>query len=202
MRKLLTFLKKYDTPLSYGVVFLLFGAAFIFVPDMVLDWLVAIAGAFTVFVSAIKLAVLLDEHKRESRPFFPVEIIKAALLLFFGIMLLVLRSGFAEAICAVLGVYIVLCSGIHLFNASSAPVSKRGKAWMFDIVLTVLLLLFGLWLTVYPLWPGVLVGITLIIFGIELIAQESGKRKKEDKDSHGDGVYYTDDFEDKSDEIR
>ena len=200
MKKFLSFLKKHDTPLTYGVIFLVFGAAFIFVPEPVLDWLIAIAGAFVIFVSAVKLGVLLDEHKKETHPFFAAEVIKDALLLFFGIMLIVLRSGFAEAICAVLGVYILLTSAIHLYNASNAPLSRRGKSWVFDIVLSVLLILFGLWLIVYPLWPRVLVGITLIIFGAELVGQASTLKKEEKKDRLEDGIYYTDDFTDRSDE--
>ena len=114
---------------------------------------------------------------------------------------MVLRSGFAEAVCTLLGIYIVFCSAVHLFNSTSIPSYKRGKAWVFDVFLSILLILFGLWLIVYPLWPSVLVGVTLIAFGLELIGQASSLRKRDGKSDSEKQVYYTDDFEDKSDEL-
>lgn len=199
MKKVMSFLKKYNTPLTYGIILLCFGLAFIFVPAGVLDWLVAIAGVFTVFVSGVKLAELLDKYKAAAIPFSIPEIIKSALFLFFGITLIVLRSGFAKAICALLGLYLIAASVLNLIKSQAVPVPKRSASWIIDIVLSVLLIILGLWLVVYPLWPGVLVGIALTVFGAELIGQESTRRKKENKGSLEDGIYYTDDFKDKSD---
>ena len=112
---------------------------------------------------------------------------------------MILRSGFAEAICAALGLYIVITSALRLYRASGVIPSRRNKSWLADVILSVLLIIFGLWLMIYPLWPGVMVGTTLTVFGIELIGQASTSNTKR-KEETDDGIYYVDDFKDKSDE--
>ncbi len=194
MKKILDFLKKYDTPLTFGVILLAFGISFIFTPDKILDWLVLLGGTFIIVISLLKITVLVESHDRSVM--FVLAVLKECLYIVFGIMLIILKSGFASAVCSVLGIYITVSSILHLLKVASLPKSLRSVSWTADLLLTIALIVLGLWLTFFPLWPKILVGVAMIALGIELIGRTPLDKKSDESES---GVYYTDDFVDKSD---
>ena len=107
------------------------------------------------------------------------------------------RSALLSMLCRIVGGILTAFSGykIHTITKNN---ENRDTRWGFNLAFTIVLMVVGISLFSYPIFPDIMIGIALVILSVRLILDA----KKKDKTENGaadDGVYYTDDFVDKSD---
>jgi len=198
MQKFLNYLNKFNTPPVYGIICLVFGICFIALPDIVTDILIAIAGVLVILVSVMKLTLLLS--KKGGGPFYTLEIIKVALYIFFGVTLISVGSNIAGSITSMFGVYLAVTSGIKIYSLTHERSFDKDKDWWIETVTSILLLVFGLWLLIYPAFPKIMSGVALIILGIKFLSPIISKKKNANRPYYDGKHIYTDDFTDRSDD--
>ncbi len=196
-KKLFEFLRALDSERAYGTLLLIIGFSCLtfssFAP-IILD-IVAIASGIFLFASALtRLVLLLKENSREILYFS--NLVKEATLIFAGVILLCFRSEFANAVCAVVGVYVILRSvATIIFIASVGRRDGLSSMEKAEIIISVALSIFGVIMIVFPRFSNILVGITLLGKGLELILKNTPPPTEKKNDD-----YITDDFVDKSNE--
>lgn len=195
MKKILEWLKKFNTPLYYGILCAVFGLAFIILPytpiKVALDILLVVAGVASIFVGILTVTEL-EGAERGAR--YYVGVAKTIGLIAFGIFLIVSRSALAYNICLVFGVYILFRSIPTLVRSVMAP-STASKEWWIKLILSILEILLGLWLIIYPVWPATLAGAMLILLSVDLFAREHKRRRTGDTRSD---TIFDPHFEDRS----
>lgn len=198
MKKILDTLKKFNTPLYYGIVCAVFGFAFIVFPYLwkpALDILLIIAGAFSIFVGILNVS-LLDTPDRS--PAYYLLVGKTLCLIGFGIFLITSRSSLAWMLCIGYGVYI-LCRAIPLLVKCVMLPKTDEPIWWVKIILSIIEILLGLWLVIYPAWPFILAGAALLLTAVELFVRLNKKDKASTAPRMRFGTIFDPDFEDKSD---
>ena len=172
MEAFLEKLKKFDTPLAWGIAAAVYGICFIALPSHVLDIILLITGILVIALAVARLIVLLA---RPSRRFsFIAALVINALVLLFGISLTNGGSEYSGSICATLGTYLALLSLFRLVTAYRIPAEGRSKIWWRNTIMAVVMLVVGLWLVVYPVWPKILAGVALLTLSVEFIIRAVG----------------------------
>lgn len=195
MRKILDWLKKFNTPLYYGVACLVFGGAFIILPfiaPVLLDILLVVAGICSIALGVLSIVELETSDRSLS---YYLNLIRTLLLIGFGLFLIIVRSSLAESICLGFGIYVLVRSIPMLVRLVTLP-STTDKSWWLRLILSILEILLGLWLVFYPAWPHILAGAMLVILSIDFFIKhhKGGGWKKPTKDS----TIFDPHFEDKS----
>lgn len=201
MKNILNKLKKFNTPLYYGIVCTVFGIAFIALPHIyptALEILVALAGLFLLFVGILTVADL-DTTDRSITYYLSVG--KTLLLIGAGIFIMVFRLGLAKWICLGYGIYI-LCRAVPILIRQVLAPKTEAKSWWVTFILSILQITLGIWLAIYPYWPSlyILAGVALLIVAIEcFIKHVKGEPLTSKTHTTFGGTFYSTDFEDKSD---
>lgn len=193
MQKLFSFLKKLNTPLVYSAFLILFGLLFIFLPKGVLDILILIVGVLMILLALVRLTITVSDNRRGT---VSIELLSDILIGILGIALTAMQSSVAHLICRVLGIVISIYALVKLLR-HSRKVETRDKSFWLGASVYIALVIVGVWLGFFPLWPKVMTGIALLVLAGKFIYDEIEKRR----DAHGkmeNGTYYTEDFEDKS----
>ncbi len=193
MQKLFSFLKKLNTPLVYSAFLILFGLLFIFLPKGVLDILILIVGVLMILLALVRLTVTVSDSRRGT---VSIELLSDILIGILGIALTAMQSSVAHLICRVLGIVISIYALVKLLR-HSRRVEARDKSFWLGASVYIALVIVGVWLGFFPLWPKVMTGIALLVLAGKFIYDEIEKRR----DARGkmeNGTYYTEDFEDKS----
>ena len=172
MEVILEKLKKFDTPLVWGIAAAIFGVCFIALPPSVLDIILIITGILVIALAVLRLIVLLSRPSR-SLPFIISTAINAIILL-FGISLVGSKSGYAYSICTTLGAYLTVLSLFRLVTAHRIAPDSRNKIWWRNTVASIIMMVMGLWLVVYPLWPKILAGVALLLLSAEFLLRAKG----------------------------
>ena len=197
MEKLLESIRKFDTPLLWGIASLLFGILFILLPSSVLDIILLITGILVIILSLLRLISLLATPKRTVP--FVISVVLNALIFFFGISLSMARSDYAHSICTTLGVYLSVLSFFRLVTSYRTPAEARGRSWWVDTVIACLMLAVGLWLVIYPVWPKILAGVALIVLSAEFFIR-TAKRSASSGIAEAARDVFEGSFVDRSDE--
>lgn len=196
MQNVLKFLKKLDTPLTYAIASLVAGLAFLLLPTLVLDILLVATGACVTLLAILHLAIDLAE--RGARPFLMLEVIRDIMFAVVGVSLCVLRSDISDTVCRLLGGIITLYTLFRLYKLSG--VTEHERAWWAELIITIVIAVFGAWLMLFPVYSQIMTGVALLIVGakffIEAWKRKAPKKPKGGTDDNGD--YYTDDFVDKT----
>ena len=201
MLNLLEFFKKLNTPYAYGIYCIIFGLGFLLLPARVMSTVIAVVGVLFILFGMTKLIIQLA--KREKDPLRPFILFRDCVVIAIGVLLVAMRSSLSEIICSVFGVYLIIVAAIGIRRLLKVEKDNKDNLYTLDVVLTVILLCLGIWLCVYPLWPNVLLGISLIAAGARLL--RSGKNTKPTY-TKGKDYYpnkrdlYTEDYEDKTDQ--
>ena len=209
MKNIANLLRKLNNPLAYSSVMCAAGVAFIALPSGVLDIVILALGAIICLarVSLIAASALAPYDDDEIPLMRHASVLKASLMLLFGISLMLVRSSVSRPVCITLGVLLALYSLFRLSRPSrSTP--ERGAGWYIEGIILIALALLGALVAVFPLYPTITAGVAMLAFGAKLTydaLEEKVKRrratrsaKKADRKRPGD-VYSTD-FTDKSDD--
>ena len=196
-KKLTDILRALDSERAYGALLLIIGFSCLtfssFAP-IVLDIVTVASGIFLFASALIRLVLLLKENGREILYFS--NLVKEAILIFAGVILLSFRSEFANAVCAVVGIYLILRSVATIILIASVGrrdgLSTMEKA---EIIISVALSVLGVIMIIFPRFSNILVGITFLGKGLELILKNPPPPSEKKNDD-----YVTEDFVDKSDE--
>ena len=201
MKNLLNKLKKFNTPLYYGILCTIFGIAFIALPYIyqpALEILVAVAGLFVIFIGVLTVAEL-DTTDRSLSYYLSVG--KTLLLIGAGVFIMTSRLHLARWLCLGYGIYILCRAVPSLIGLIILPKTET-KSWWARLVLTIFELLLGTWLAIYPYWPSlyILAGVALIVIAVECFFKHK-KKETPAPTAHTvvGGTIYGADFEDKSD---
>jgi uncharacterized membrane protein HdeD (DUF308 family) len=201
MKNLLNKLKKFNTPLHYGIICVVFGIAFIALPYIyqpALEILVALAGLYVLFVGILTVAEL-DTTDRSI--FYYLSVGKTLLLIGAGVFITVSRLQLARWLCLGYGIYI-LCRAVPTLVGLILLPKTNTKSWWVKFILSILQTILGTWLAIYPHWPSlyILAGVALTVIAVECFIKH---KKKEAPAYIGHrvvgGTVYGADFEDKSD---
>lgn len=201
MKTILEKLKKFNTPLHYGIICAVFGVAFAVLPYIwkpALDILLISAGVFSIFLGILTVSLLDTSYRGIS---YYISVGKTLFLIGFGIFLIISRSSLAWMLCIGYGLYLV-CRGTPMLLKSVILPKTDSVVWWIRLVLSIFEIILGLWLVVYPKWPSeyLLAGAALIITAIELFAKHSKKEKEPPTEAPRVmfGTVYDTDFEDKT----
>ena len=201
MKNILEKLKKFNTPLYYGILCAVFGVSFIILPYLwkpALDILLIIGGVFSIFVGILTIS-LLDTESRDIG--YYLSVIRTLCFIGFGVFLITSRSALAGTLCTGYGIYLLYRSIPGLIKCITLP-KTDDKTWWLRLILSIFEIILGIWLILYPMWPYVLAGASLILTAIELFV----KHKKSPTDYIKGtprvmfGTVFDPEFEDKSDE--
>lgn len=193
MQKLFEFLKKLNTYPVYVTTLIIFGALFILLPSAVLDILILVLGVLVILFALVRITITVSDNKRGT---VSIKLIADILLGIAGVALTSMQSGVTHLICRVLGMIISLYALAKLFRHSKGAHTRDRKFWL-TAALYIGLVVVGLWLGFFPIWPKVMAGIAALILAGKFIHDYIETKR----DAHGkmeNGVYYTDDFEDKT----
>ena len=201
MKNLLNKLKKFNTPLYYGILCTVFGIAFIALPYIyrpALEILVALVGVYVVFIGVLTVAELDTADRGLS---YYLSVGKTLLLIGAGIFVIASRLHLARWLCLGYGVYILCRAVPSLIGLIMLPKTET-KSWWIRLVITIFEILLGMWLAIYPYWPSlyILAGVALIVIAVECFIKHK-KKETAAPTAHtvvGDTIYGAD-FEDKSD---
>ncbi len=201
MKNLLNKLKKFNTPLYYGITSLIFGLAFIILPCLsedALEILICLAGVFVIFVGILTVADL-DTPDRSILYYMSVG--KTLLLIGAGVFIIVSRLALARTLCLGYGIYILCRSVPSLIRSIVLPRTESG-AWWVRLIFSIFEIILGSWLVIYPEWPSlyILAGVALTVIAVECFIKHK-KKETAAPTAHtvvGDTIYGAD-FEDKSD---
>ncbi len=201
MRKILDKLKKFNTPLCYGITCAAFGVAFAVLPYIwkpALDILLILAGVFSIFVGILTVSLLDTEYRGIS---YYLSVGKTLCLIGFGIFLITSRSSLAWMLCIGYGIYL-LCRAIPALTKCVLLPKSAEAVWWVRLILSIFEILIGLWLIIYPKWPSeyVLAGAALIVTAIELFIKHGKKDKAPSAPRIMFDTVFDPDFEDKTDE--
>ena len=172
MEIILEKLKKFDTPLVWGIASAVFGVCFILLPEKVLDILLLITGIHVIALAVLRLISLLTRPSRTVS--FIISVVINAIVLLFGITLATARSGYAYSICTTLGAYLGVLSLFRLVTAHRVAPSERDKNWWINTAISITMLVMGLWLVIYPVWPKILAGVALLVLSAEFLLRAKG----------------------------
>ena len=195
MRKFLDSLRKFNTPLCYAIICLVFGLAFIVLPyfaPLALDILLIVAGACSI---AVGILTVVDLETADRSLSYYLNVIRTLVFIGAGIFIIIVRSSLAASICLWFGIYILVRSIPTLVKLVTAP-STGDREWWVRLILSIVEILLGCWLIFYPIWPHVLAGAMLVILSIDFFIKhhKGGGWKKPTKDS----TIFDPHFEDKS----
>ena len=191
MKKIAELLKRFETPLTYGILNILFGIAFI-ASKSVLDIMITVSGIAICAVALIRF-VKLTKRGDNNNPFFIFLAVREAILLLVGIVLIVMRSGVIDAVSTLIGIYVTLHFIIFLAMTFSRG-GEKGAAWWTDVSLSVLLAILGIVLILNRSFLNIIIGAVLIIVGIDLIVKYAKSRRT--KADIEDGNIYNAQFRD------
>ena len=194
MKKALDWLRKFNTPLCYAIICLVFGVAFIALPffaPLALDILLIIAGVCSI---AVGIVTIVDLETTDRSMSYYLNVVKTLVFIGAGIFIIIARSGLATSICLWFGIYILVRAIPMLVKLVTSPLSKD-REWWVRLVLSIVEILLGCWLIFYPVWPHILAGAMLVIISIELFIKH---RKGGWKKPTGDSTLFDLHFEDKS----
>lgn len=193
--KVLELLKKLNTPLALPIILGIIGVLFIVLPISILEIVFVIVGIGLLIFSVAKLAI--NAKEKQSGVFHTIKIVRDALLISLGFAMVFWRSALLSMLCRIVGGIISAFSGYKIYGLTRHN-EKRDTRWGFTLAFTIVLMVVGISLFSYPIFPDIMIGIALVILSVRLILDAKKKDGKEN-DNADDGVYYTDDFVDKSD---
>lgn len=193
MQKLFAFLKNLNTPLVYSLLLILFGALFIILPSEVLDILILIVGVALILLALVRLTITISDSRGGT---LSIDLITDILIGISGVALIAMQSSVAALVCRVLGVIIALYALVKLLRYSRAEEKRDIRFWL-GASLYIALVVLGIWLGFFPLWPKVMTGIALLVLAAKFIYDEF-ERRRDARGRMENGAYYTDDFEDKT----
>lgn len=193
--KITNILKKLNTPLAYAIILAIAGAILIIFPESVLSIFFIIAGAIVLAFSVSRLAIDAGENKAGLGYVF--KIVTDSLFVALGLALIFWRTALLSMLCRTIGIAMTFWSIYKLYRLSKVEDRSKNR-WALKLAATIILLVVGIALLAYPIYPDIMVGIALIVIAARLLIDT--KRKSDtNADNAEDGVYYTDDFVDKSD---
>lgn len=196
--KIEAILNALDCERVYGILLAIIGIACLvfssFAP-IVLDVVTVTVGIFLLLFATARSIMHIANGRRELT--FFAHLMKEALLIFIGISLIILRSNFASTICTVLGIYMIIRSVIAIIltvgvgtKEALTPMEKG------EIAVSIVLIILGLLMIIFPRFSNLLTGIILTLNGFELVIKSAPHKTDGKKDNY----YITDQFVDKSDE--
>lgn len=194
MKRMLEFVKKLNTPLTYGIICAVFGLAFIVLPliePLILDVLIAVAGVVAILIGILMIPELNTPDRTLS---YYLSVGKTLAFIGVGIFLITARSALATHFCFAFGVYILLRAIPVLIKSILLP-SISSVGWWVRLVLSILEITLGAWLIFFPRWPHLLAGAMLLLVAIDLFLK---LYKNRPTTVSRDGTIYDLDFEDKS----
>lgn len=193
--KLLGFLKKLNTPLAYALLLAVAGLLLVILPEEVLSIFFVAAGFV---VSAFAVSRLVVDSADRSRSFgYTLRIILDAALIALGFSLIFLRTALVAMLARALGFVMSAWAIYRIYLLSK--IDSRGKSWGLKLASAIVFLVSGIALLAYPVYPNIMVGVALILIAAMFFTKIKGFEPKEEEPKGEDGVYYTDDFVDKSD---
>lgn len=195
--KALNFLKKLNTPLTYAIISATFGLALLFLPDGALSVLFILCGVILAFFGTVGLWVVIRGDDRSI--FQRIGIVKYGLLTAVGVSLAITRTYISPVLCHALGLGIAIWSAVRIYTLYHTK-GQRDAKYYIDTILTSTLAIFGVLLFITPTNLYLFSGIALILLSAKLIFDMCMARAKasNNRKSGDDGVYYVDDFVDKS----
>lgn len=197
--KVLNFLKKLNTPLTYAITSALFGVALLCLPSGALSVLFILCGTILTFFGVVGLVVVANDSDRSI--FRRIGIVKYGLLTAVGVSLAITRTYISPPLCHALGLGIAVWSAVHIYILYHTR-EPRDVKYYIDTILTSALAIFGVLLLITPTYLYILTGVALLLLSAKLIFDMCIARANTNKgtEAKDDGIYYVDDFVDKSDE--
>lgn len=196
MRKMLEWVRKFNTPLYYGIICAVFGIAFIALPltsPVALDILIIVAGVAAIVIGVLMVAELDTPDRGLS---YYLAVAKTIGFIALGVFLITARSALATHFCFVFGVYMILRALPSFIKSILFPATTT-VAWWVRLVLLIFEITLGAWLIFYPRWPHILSGIMLLLIAVDLLVKHY-KKDRPASTTTRDGTLYDLDFEDKS----
>ena len=193
--KLLGFFKKLNTPLTYSILLALAGLLLIFLPDDVLSIFFIAAG---IVVCAFAISRLVVDTTDRGHTFgYTLRIIFDAALIALGFSLIVLRTALIAMLARSLGFVMAGLAIYRIYRLSK--IDARGQGWGLRLASSIVFLVCGIALLAYPIYPNIMVGIALILIAAMFFTKIKKFEVNDGEFQTKDGVYYTEDFVDKSD---
>ena len=194
-KKLLEILKKLNTPLAYAILLAIAGLLLIILPEEVLEVFFIVAG---ILVSAFAVSRLVVDSADKNHSFgYTLRIIFDAALIALGFSLIFLRTALVAMLARSLGFVMAGWAIYRIYLLSK--VDSRGQGWGLRLASAIVFLVCGIALLAYPIYPNIMVGVALILISAMFFTKIKKFEIKDDEVPGKDGVYYTDDFVDKSD---
>ena len=193
--KLTNILRKLNTPLAYAITSAIAGLLLILLPQTALAILLAIIGV--IFLAFGVLGIIAESSEEYIGIFRTIALIKYTLIVIAGACMVFRGQYLLIPFCRILGAGILLYTIVHL----RALYFLRGKEATFyiDTILSVILTIAGVLLILTPHSHAIFAGAALLLLSAKLFFDIFGKGKR-GKSNASEGVYYVDDFVDKSNE--
>ena len=196
-QKLSDLLKKLNTPLTLSVIFAVVGLLFIFLPLAVLEIFFIILGAIILILGSVELGLELKREKRGLH--HTLGIVKSVLLMVLGGSMIFFRGGILVMLCRAVG-GVMLGFGIFMIVKLARASGNRDTKWGLSLAGAITLTAIGGALLSYPIYPGIMLGIAFLVLAVKFVLDSRKNKGGGGSATDGeDGVYYTDDFVDKSD---
>ncbi len=196
--KILNMLRKLNTPLAYAIFSAVFGLALLFLPDGAVAILFMVCGVILALFGTMGIIVTASD---KDTVFRTIGIIKHALLIAIGISLYLTRTYISPPLCHAIGLGIAVWSLVQIYSIHHKS-GTRDAFYYIDVVISSILAILGVLLLITPTYLHILAGITLLLLSIKLAFNIYQKRRE--KGNHRqdgeNGVYYINDFVDKSNE--
>lgn len=200
LRKILEILRKLNTPLTYTILSAALGLSLLFLPPPAAAILFSILGGVLALFGAAGLILTLSDNT--GGLIRTLSTIKYLVFIAIGASLILGGAYISPSLTHALGLGLSAWMAAHIF-ALHHRLGQRGIIYYVDVVLSSILAVFGVLLLITPSHLYTLTGITLLFLSVKLglgIYTERASKEKAEQEDEQDGVYYIDNFVDKSDE--
>ena len=158
------FLKKAGwTSVITSIIFGIIGLIMIYHPETTMQFISTILGIFFIVVGVIK--VINYFISKGNSTFFTNDIAWGLIAIILGLVTIVYSSTIESIFRIMVGIWIIY-SGFTRFSLSYRLKNVNEKLWMIVLVLAVLMVIGGLYVTFYPGALIVTLGVIILIYAI------------------------------------
>ncbi len=158
------FLKKAGwTSVITSIIFAIIGLIMIFYPDTTMRFISTILGIFFIVVGIVKLVNYFISKGNST--FFTNDIAWGLIAIVIGLVTMVYSSTIESIFRIMIGIWIIY-SGFTRFTLSFRFKGVNDKLWVIVLILAILMIIGGMYVTFYPGALIVTLGVIVLIYSI------------------------------------
>lgn len=158
------FLKKAGwTSIITSLILAIIGFVMIYNPDTTMQFISTVLGIFFIVVGGIK--ILNYFISKGNSTFFSNDIAWGLIAIIIGLVTMVYSSTIESIFRIMIGIWIIY-SGFTRFSSSFRLKNVNQKVWMLVLILAILMIIGGLYVTFYPGALIVTLGVIIFVYAI------------------------------------